>query len=199
MSRRKIMKFRTVTFLILFSLAFILTYSGQYALTNEAQAQLAGATVLLARGTNGMQTWKFDTETDTWIQQVANSPRWSDELGWDSVDNYSTIQAADVDGDGQDELLARANRGMLTWKYNAETNTWHELVALSPRWSDELGWDSVDNYSTIQAANIDEDSGAEATGPGHERHANLEVRPSDQYLGRVGRFIPPVERCARLG
>ena len=155
------MKFRTFTFLLSFSLAFILTYTGRYTLINEAQARPAESAVLLARGTSGMQTWKFDTATDTWIQQVAQSPRWSDELGWDSVDNYSTIQAADVDGDGQDELLARANRGMLTWKYNPATNTWRELVANSPRWSDDLGWDSVDNYSTIQTANIDEDSGAE--------------------------------------
>ena len=132
-----------------------------YSTIQAADIDGDGGAELLARGTNGMQTWKFDPATNTWVELVVSSPQWSDALGWDSVDNYSTIQAADIDGDGAAELLARGTNGMQTWKFNQETDTWVELVVSSPQWSDALGWDSVDNYSTIQAANIDEDRGAE--------------------------------------
>ncbi|MCP4611257.1 MAG: hypothetical protein GY845_21310, partial [Planctomycetes bacterium] len=49
-------------------------------------------------------------------------------------------------------LLARADAGIHTWKFNAENNSWSKLASNSPGWSDASGWDDVTNYSTIQTA-----------------------------------------------
>jgi hypothetical protein len=105
---------------------------------------------LLARSDQGMVTWKFNG-TDSWIKLVpGNAPAWSDAAGWDDVANYSTIQTAVV----KDELylLARADQGMVTWKFNG-TDSWIKLVpGNAPAWSDAVGWDDIANYSTIQTA-----------------------------------------------
>jgi hypothetical protein len=39
-------------------------------------------------------------------------PAWGDAAGWDDPSKYSTIQLADVNGDGRDELLGRGDAGL---------------------------------------------------------------------------------------
>ena len=41
-------------------------------------------------------------------------PTWSDDAGWSEASWYSTIQLADIDGDGRSEMLARTRDGMVT-------------------------------------------------------------------------------------
>ncbi len=105
---------------------------------------------LLARANKGIQTWKFNAGNKSWSQLASNSPDWSDANGWGDVANYSTIQTAVINNELY--LLARANKGIQTWKFNAGSNSWSQLASNSPEWSDADGWDDVANYSTIQAA-----------------------------------------------
>jgi hypothetical protein len=92
---------------------------------------------------------------------LKGNPPWSDANDWLYEQYYSTIQAADVDGDGQAELLARGPAGMETWRFNSGTDTWEEVVKGTPAWSDAWGWDYHKYYSTIQAADVDGDGQAE--------------------------------------
>ncbi len=86
---------------------------------------------------------------------------WKDSLpGWSKSDYlkkaeyYETIQAADIDGDGAAELLARGSAGMHVWEY-AE-NRWKEL-GRGPAWTDDGSWNNAQYYTTIQTADIDGD------------------------------------------
>jgi hypothetical protein len=85
-----------------------------------------------------------------WSRPAVDSPAWSDASGWNDVTNYSTIQTAVVNN--QLYLLARADAGIHTWRFNAGNDSWSMLRGDSPAWSDASGWNDVDNYSTIQTA-----------------------------------------------
>ena len=127
--------------------------SGWKDVTNYSTIQTAvvcDELYLLARADRGMQTWKFNVGDNSWSRLAKNSPEWSDASGWNDVTNYSTIQTAVVNNELY--LLARADRGMQTWKFNIGDNSWSRLANNSPEWSDASGWKDVTNYSTIQTA-----------------------------------------------
>lgn len=115
---------------------------------------------LLARGINGMDTYKWTGSE--WKLLKSASPGWSDAIGWEHPQFYSTIQTADIDGDGKAELLGRSGAGIETYKWNG--TAWGKLKTENPGWSDDLGWDQVKYYATIQAADIDGDKSAELLG-----------------------------------
>ena len=61
----------------------------------------------------------LSTLAGVWSPEMSG-PGLADVAGWDDVDNYSTIQYADIDGDGQDELLARSDNGIVYYDFHAE-------------------------------------------------------------------------------
>jgi 1-phosphatidylinositol phosphodiesterase len=63
---------------------------------------------------------------------VKGNPPWSEGNGWGDPKYYSTIQAADVDGDDQVELLARAAAGMEVWRFNAALMDWEQVATGGP-------------------------------------------------------------------
>src|SRR5262249_38935597 len=100
----------------------------------------------------------------TWIQ-ISRGPVWSDQPingvggGWNQPQYYTTIQSADIDGDGQAELLARGASGIEVWKFVPGQNyppdsTWTQMSG-GPDWSDTVGWNLPQYYQTIQCADID--------------------------------------------
>ncbi|HYI93147.1 MAG TPA: VCBS repeat-containing protein, partial [Bryobacteraceae bacterium] len=79
-------------------------------------------------------------------------PQLSDGLGWKQPKYHSTIQTADVDGDGQDEVLARWIDGLSIYRFENGTLLRHSrLLALS----DNAGFDEPSWYSTIHTAVLD--------------------------------------------
>ena len=54
----------------------------------------------------------------------------SDFLGWAAPQYYTTIQAADLDGDGAAEILGRAAGGLFAWKLVA--GTWITMLGSLP-------------------------------------------------------------------
>jgi hypothetical protein len=87
-------------------------------------------------------------------------PMLSDLAGWNKPEYYETIQCADIDGDGQAELIARSAGGIMAWKYDPLNKTWIGLP-MGPEWSDKEGWGQPQYYETIQCADIDGDRRAE--------------------------------------
>ena len=100
-------------------------------------------------------------------------PAWGDAAGWDDPSKYSTIQLADVNGDGKDELLGRGDAGLEIWTFDTSVGQWRPQVDAnavrqvltdfrSPLPSeDRLGWKRPQYYSTIQTANLDGRPGVE--------------------------------------
>ena len=120
------------------------------------------------------------------------TPSWTDAAGWDDPSQYSTIQLADVNGDGSDELIGRGDAGLEVWRFDTEHGQWRPQVdakgipqsirdfATPPPWqaSNRQSPDRPQYYSTIQAADVD-------GGPGEEIIARF-------WDGmRVYRYDPP--------
>jgi hypothetical protein len=58
-----------------------------------------GRAELIGRGPSGILVNRFDTASDAWIAKNPGPPL-SDTADWDQPQYYSTIQFADIDGDG---------------------------------------------------------------------------------------------------
>ena len=101
-------------------------------------------------------------------------PQWGDAGGWKDADQYSTIQLADVDGDGKAELLGRSDAGLQIWRFDTTLGQWRPQVDAkdnaqvltdfaSPRPSAGAAgtWTQPQYYSTIQTADVDGRPGKE--------------------------------------
>jgi hypothetical protein len=115
-------------------------------------------------------------------------PNWTDAGGWSDPSQYATIQLADVNGDGSDELIGRNDEGMEIFWFDTSVGHWRPQADASglPQalWrpqpdangnrppsdfatppqsqeSDPHNPAQPQYYSTIQAADVDGQSGEE--------------------------------------
>jgi hypothetical protein len=79
---------------------------------------------------------------------------------------YGTIQLADVDGNGRDELLGRASDGLRVRRYGGDTPALWGLLPTLAALSDANGWTPQQYWETIQFADINADGRAEALARG---------------------------------
>jgi len=133
----------------------------QYYLTIQtADLDGDGREELLARGAFGMAVFRF--VNSQWTSAALTGPL-TDAQGWNQAQYYSTIQTADLDGDGREELLARGAFGMAVFRF--ANGSWTPVTLVGP-FTDEQGWDQQQYYSTIQTADIDGDGRDELLGRG---------------------------------
>ncbi|MEU4222269.1 VCBS repeat-containing protein [Actinoplanes sp. NPDC026623] len=135
-----------------------------YSTISYADIDGDGRAELLARGAAGIRAYEFDPATRTW-SRLPDGPPLSDASGWGDKRYYSTIQCADIDGDGRAELIARGAAGIQAYKFDPATRSWNLLPA-GPPLSDASGWGMQQYYSTIQCADIDGDGRAELVARG---------------------------------
>ena len=102
-------------------------------------------------------------------------PSWTDAGGWSDPSQYSTIQLADFNGDGRDELLGRSDAGLEIYRFDTTLGQWRPQVDASgvPQLLSEFtsflpssesnpaNPNQAKFYSTIQAADIDGQPGEE--------------------------------------
>lgn len=88
----------------------------------------------------------------------------SDSSGWNDHDNYSTLRAADVDGDGGEELCLRANEGIRCYRYGASGFS----SFIGPDLSDAKGWDDPAYYRTLRLGDVSGDGRADLCARGAE-------------------------------
>ena len=60
-------------------------------------------------------------------------PLWNDGVKWNLPGNYTSIQLADIDGDGQDELLGYGPFGIEIWHWDPNGEAWLQMPAGTPR------------------------------------------------------------------
>jgi hypothetical protein len=139
----------------------------QYKTIQLADIDGDGQAELLGRGANGMQVYHWNRATHLWDAVSLDGPM-SDKDGWDQPQHYLTIQLADIDGDGQVELLGRGANGMQVYHWNKATHAWDAVSLDGPMGDngDKDGWDQPQSYSTIQLADVDGDGQAELIGRG---------------------------------
>ena len=92
-------------------------------------------------------------------------PAWSDIAGWDDPSCYSTIQMADLDGDGYEELVGRCSAGIAAYRFDTSSGVWTSLPP-GPNFSNKHGWNAAKYYKTIQTADLDGDGQVELFGRG---------------------------------
>lgn len=84
-----------------------------------------------------------------------DGPAWSNDLGWSDISNASTIRFPDVNGDGKADVCGRANKGIIC--HLSKGDQFDATQWQGPEWSDDLGWNNVQYYSTIQFPDVNGD------------------------------------------
>jgi MYXO-CTERM domain-containing protein len=104
-----------------------------------------GAQDVCARANSGIvcSRWTGDGFGPSFL-----GPALSDDSGWNVIRHYSTVRLVDVDGDGRDDLCARANAGMRCWPSTGDGFASEALVG--PEWADAVGWGAPQYYETIR-------------------------------------------------
>jgi RHS repeat-associated protein len=103
------------------------------------------------------------------------NPTPSDANGFGVPQYYSTIQFADINGDGRDDLCWRQSQGIDCDRSNG--NSFSRVITASPGWSDAQGWADLDNYSTIRFADLDGDGKADLFGRANSGSYGVLTRP----------------------
>ena len=120
-----------------------------------------GKDELIGRSPNGIETWSINVATGQWEPLAVGACNMSDANGWAAAPYYMTIRAADVDGDGQAELVARAVNGIVVFDYNSTSGAWTEVSSGGALMTDANGWNQPQYDSTIMLADFDGDGAAE--------------------------------------
>jgi len=102
---------------------------------------------------------KLDAGTNRWasIYGAASSTEPFNDCppSFAKPESYRSLRAADIDGDGIDELVGRGPDGVIAYRWNSASKSWSQIVTNTPALSDTL-WASDPSYwQTIQTAKID--------------------------------------------
>ncbi|MBX7079499.1 MAG: phosphodiester glycosidase family protein [Nannocystaceae bacterium] len=103
-----------------------------------------GDTDLCARANAGIRCAPW---TGDGFGEAFAGPALADDSGWGSIRFFSTLRLADVDGDGRDDLCARAAAGMRCWI--SQGDAFAEDALVGPAWSDDAGWDVASAWATV--------------------------------------------------
>ncbi len=107
------------------------------------------------RGPDRMYCWP---STGVGFGDTIEGPGLPDAYGWGSIQYYSTLRWADIDGDGADDLCARGADQMYCWR---SLHTSFGDAIPGPPLSDAAGWTDHSNYATIALADLSGDGRAD--------------------------------------
>ncbi|MBI5499045.1 MAG: VCBS repeat-containing protein [Deltaproteobacteria bacterium] len=97
------------------------------------------------------------------FETMVAGPPLRDGDGW-GLDPYgSTLRFGDIDGDGRDDVCARAADGLACWR---STGTGFGEVLGGPALADEVGWDAAGSFGTIRLIDVNGDGRDDACGRG---------------------------------
>ncbi|MDB4993538.1 MAG: repeat protein [Myxococcaceae bacterium] len=89
-------------------------------------------------------------------------PAWADKSGWNRPEYYTTIQFADVNGDGKADVCGR-DAGGISCVVAAGAGKFGDGIR-GPAWSDASGFNKPEHYSSIQFADVNGDGKADVCG-----------------------------------
>lgn len=90
-------------------------------------------------------------------------PGWGDAEGWAVERHYTTIQLADVNGDGKQDICGRAAKEMVCYLSDGQG---FPTRITGPAWSDETGWNASKHHSTIAFGDVNHDGKDDVCGRG---------------------------------
>jgi len=110
-----------------------------------------GRADLCARANANVDCWKSD---GTKLATHVVGPGWSDDSGWNDFKYHSTIRLLDIDGDGKDDLCARAAKGVVCYR---STGNGFDTAVDGPAWSNEAGYGEPKFYGTLRTGDVNGD------------------------------------------
>ena len=120
-----------------------------------------GLADVCARANAAFHCWK---STGAGFSAGIEGPPLSDASGWDANPYLTTIRLADFDGDGRDDLCARAAAG---WRCYPSTGDGFGAAATTERMSDASGWGHPEHYGTIRTGDVNGDGLADVCARGN--------------------------------
>lgn len=128
---------------------------GYYSTIRLGDVNGDGKSDVCARAADGMHCWLADASG---FGTKIDGPPLRDDSGWNAVEHYSTIRMGDINGDGKQDICARANARFLCWLSDGMSVT---TQIDGPELSDAAGWDKIEYFSTIRLVDVDADSRAD--------------------------------------
>jgi hypothetical protein len=125
-----------------------------------------GQADVIAREGDGIHVFRYDRDKHTWHElsfHASVRPFADTDAGgtdWTQPKYYSTIQLADLTGDGAAELVGRGRSGMQAWQWNSADESWSQISA-GGALTDDQGFGQEPYYYSIQLIDIDHDGIAE--------------------------------------
>ncbi|MCC6645808.1 MAG: VCBS repeat-containing protein [Polyangiaceae bacterium] len=110
---------------------------------------------LCARANDGVLCW---TSAGAPLGAAVAGPGWSDAGSWNQTQHFSTIRLADIDGDGRDDLCARAASGVVCHR---STGAGFGPEIAGPAWSNGAGFSSAKYYGTLRMGDVNGDGKAD--------------------------------------
>jgi hypothetical protein len=113
---------------------------------------------VIGRSAQGLQVWAY-TGT-SWSQQTSSSLLPNNDTSTSPATNftqapyYSTIQVADVQGRGADQILARKTDGLHVITYDPASQTLSDAGTTLAQFSDANGWNNEVRYPTIATVDV---------------------------------------------
>jgi MYXO-CTERM domain-containing protein len=114
-----------------------------------------GKSDVCGRGPNGVECW---LSNGNGFPTQVTGPSWSDAAGWNQPGYGSTVQFADIDGDGKADVCGRAANGVICY---LSDGTAFPTQITGPDLSDAVGWDTLPYYWTIELADVTGDGKAD--------------------------------------
>lgn len=108
-----------------------------------------------ARGWRGIECYLSD---GAGFPTKIVGPDLGNPQGWDRPDRYTSIQFADLNGDGKDDVCGRDAGGVVC---HLSDGAGFPTKVTGPAWSDERGWSAPSTGSTLRLVDLDGDGKAD--------------------------------------
>ena len=121
---------------------------------------------VIVRQKEGIHVFRYDRVTRQWAEIGSRASMRpfadtaADGTDWTLPQHYSTIQLADLTGDGVPELVGRGRNGMQAWRWDRATESWTQLTTGGVL-ADADGFGVEPYYASAQLVDLDGDDVAE--------------------------------------
>jgi hypothetical protein len=119
------------------------------------------------RGHDGIVCYLRNAARTAFTTAVPMQTAFSDANGWTAAHYYSTIQYADIDADGDDDVCGRGTAGIHCAEWlDGAIRQWDSADLMTTQFRDAAGWTDPIYYSSIRLGDVNGDLAADVCGRG---------------------------------